>query len=185
MKGDLKERAALCVTFVLSFVIFFVASMLVNNSGEKSAILGSEDGSGVYFTYEGTTYQVFIIKEMGEYWTYEDLAICIPDDYEYSTEEDKEFCQRYDLYNGYCDCIVEYVKLGETVTVTMNLSGEPKEYTLNLEQFNNRDINEVLYISGEGIRGYAFAINKMNRETTNDEENKCITNDRDINVYND
>lgn len=159
MKGCKKGLGNIYVALVVTGLLVFVTVMIVNNFNGKSTVKGSDSNSGVYFTYEGTEYQVYIAR-WPEKTTPGDSVVVMPDDEEYKLIEDREFISRYGVHDGYCDCFVLGRELGDEITVTMNLTGEPREYNFQLGKYEGID-EEILYILGEGIWGYALATNQL------------------------
>ncbi len=127
-------------------------------SSKGIPIQGSDDLHGVYFTYKGTKYQVFMLPWEEGSMDSLNKTILIPDDEKYEIKEDKNFLEENNLWNGKCDCYKKLDKMSGKLTVTMNLTGKPQEYTFYMYGYENRNKTEVVYLSdGKGAHGYGFS----------------------------
>lgn len=161
-KFNNKKKTTKKITAILFILVcVFIGGMYKTTYNLK----GSDDKNGVYFIYNGVEYQVFIQKTREEFELSNTTnGLLIPDNNQYTKNENQDFCKTYDVHNGHCDCYIKLEDLNQDITVNMNMTGKPLEYNFELYKYENRDPKEIVYIRNEKFKGYGYATNKLTKD---------------------
>lgn len=150
--------------YIIVVTFLYVTGFALLFSSKGISVQGTDGRHGVYFVYGGKEYKVFMIPPMDRMINSSDFAMWIPDDTEYNIVKDKNFCEKYALWNGHCSCYKKFDKLDGQLNLTMNWTGKPKQYVFHIFQYENRKITEVVHISdGKGACGYGYATDKLTK----------------------